>query len=389
MTFRVLLIADNNPGVEMYKRGSSFTFQVTDVTRNASITPRENFGVVVVGSRLREILQARINSLIRSPKGTYYGQIERMALYIASLGIYTLKTIITSLNAARELNPDCVVAVWAVPNGLVASVVGVITGRVVIIHTDGGDVDVLLSHVPVVALLRFFTGKGVKLTALDEERAMRLKRLLKSEPSVVRHFGVDTSVFRFFSFEKKRLWKAVAVSRLSEEKDIFTLLKAIILFSDEAREKDFHLFLVGSGPQEEALTKFILKSEIGDIVTIMGFMEHESIPHFLADAAIFILPSRREGMSSALLEGLSVGCVCLVSDIPPNTRIVSHRKNGLVFEKGNEFDLAKCLSEITSNVQLARVLSTEGRRLIETNYTIQEAESTLKDLVAKNIRHET
>ena len=58
-----------------------------------------------------------------------------------------------------------------------------------------------------------------------------------------------------------------------------------------------------------------------------------------SNAYIFALPSNLEGMANALLEAMSYGNCCLISDSPENTEVV-HDK-ALSFEKGNETDLQK------------------------------------------------
>ena len=61
---------------------------------------------------------------------------------------------------------------------------------------------------------------------------------------------------------------------------------------------------------------------------------------FYREASVFVLPSRVEGMSNALLEAQSWGLPAVVSDIPGNTAVVEDGVNGLVVQAGNAPALA-------------------------------------------------
>jgi glycosyltransferase involved in cell wall biosynthesis len=65
-------------------------------------------------------------------------------------------------------------------------------------------------------------------------------------------------------------------------------------------------------------------------------------PHYV-NAAIFVLPSRIEGMSNALLEAQSHGLPCVVSGIPGNTAVVAHGVNGWVVPVGDDQALAAAI----------------------------------------------
>jgi glycosyltransferase involved in cell wall biosynthesis len=75
-----------------------------------------------------------------------------------------------------------------------------------------------------------------------------------------------------------------------------------------------------------------------------GFVQGQELQELYSNAYLFVLPSDIEGMSMGLLEALSYGNTCLVSDIPENTEVIS--KNSYSFKKGNVDDLAEKLKEI-------------------------------------------
>ncbi len=136
--------------------------------------------------------------------------------------------------------------------------------------------------------------------------------------------------------------------RLDPQKDVGTLIDAwpaVLAAVPGAR-----LVIAGEGPQRSALADRIAALGIGGSVEIVGL-----VPDYLerlTRAAVFVLPSRFEGMSNALLEALARGRPCVVSDLAEN------RHTGgdacVYFAAGDVAALA---------ASLTRVLCADGERM--------------------------
>ena len=72
--------------------------------------------------------------------------------------------------------------------------------------------------------------------------------------------------------------------------------------------------------------------EDGSIITT-GFVQGKELQELYSNAYLYVLPSDIEGMSMSLLEALSYGNVCLVSDIPENTEVIN--EDCFVFRRGD------------------------------------------------------
>jgi glycosyltransferase involved in cell wall biosynthesis len=66
----------------------------------------------------------------------------------------------------------------------------------------------------------------------------------------------------------------------------------------------------------------------------------------LANARVFVLPSALEGLPITLLEAMSYGRPCLVSDIPPHQDIIQDGKNGFLHRTADFDHLCERLSNI-------------------------------------------
>jgi glycosyltransferase involved in cell wall biosynthesis len=73
----------------------------------------------------------------------------------------------------------------------------------------------------------------------------------------------------------------------------------------------WRLRIVGEGPQRKELEHLAAALQVSDKVDLPGVFEHISAEY--AAAAMFVLPSRFEGESNALVEAAAAGLPCIVS----------------------------------------------------------------------------
>ncbi|MDD4872390.1 MAG: glycosyltransferase family 4 protein, partial [Kiritimatiellae bacterium] len=87
-------------------------------------------------------------------------------------------------------------------------------------------------------------------------------------------------------------------------------------------------------------------------------------------SGIFVLPSRMEGLSNALLEAQSWGLACVVSDIPGNLALVENNVNGLVVPTGDARALAAAILKLIVDPELRVRLGREARKKMIACYEI-------------------
>ena len=95
-----------------------------------------------------------------------------------------------------------------------------------------------------------------------------------------------------------------------------------------------------------------MKSRARDNVIFTGFQNGEVLDELYSNAYIYCLPSELEGMPLSLLEAMSFGNCCLVSDIPACTEVVENR--AVLFEKNNVKDLTAKLQMLLDEPQTVR-----------------------------------
>lgn len=136
------------------------------------------------------------------------------------------------------------------------------------------------------------------------------------------------------------------LARLVPEKGLHYLLEA---FADV--ETDKKLVIAGGSSHSFDYMQEIREKAAKDPRVIMtGFVYGQMLEELYSNAYCFILPSDIEGMALSLLEAMSYGNCCLVSDIPENLEVVE--KNAVSFRKGNVIDLRDKLSMLLSDSEM-------------------------------------
>ena len=146
------------------------------------------------------------------------------------------------------------------------------------------------------------------------------------------------------------------VGRLIPLKSQILILEALSLTG----VKDWVINILGDGPEETNLTSAAKTLGIENQLYLHGFVANTE--DFYLDAGIFVLPSVYEGMSNALLEAMSYGLPCIVSNsLTGALEHIDHGVTGLIFESANINDLAEKLLLIINNPNLGNNLGLAAR----------------------------
>lgn len=158
------------------------------------------------------------------------------------------------------------------------------------------------------------------------------------------------------------------VGRLDPVKDHGTLFRAVDLVL--ASGLSVQLVIVGDGPERKALEADIqVRKATAERTVFVG--EASDIPSQLNSFDVFVLPSRAEGMSNALLEAMSVGTACVVTRVGGNPELVEEGLSGLLFEPGDAATLATHLRFLALNPQFRQSLASNARRRVEDHFSLR------------------
>jgi len=175
-------------------------------------------------------------------------------------------------------------------------------------------------------LERIFSRRSITINCSGDEAefATKVLHIPESRRCVVLN-GVSTDHFAPVDLEKKKaLREALGIppdalvlgtlGRFSFQKDPFTLHRAFLACSE--RIPSLHLVHVGRGDLRDDVFRFAHESGYADRVTWIDYLRDPVNFYQAADG--FILSSRYEGLSLAVLEALSADLPLILSDAPGN-----------------------------------------------------------------------
>lgn len=136
------------------------------------------------------------------------------------------------------------------------------------------------------------------------------------------------------------------LGRIVPEKGIHHLIEAY-----RKTHTDKKLVIAGGSSDSQAYFTGLKQQAEGDPrIIFTDFVQGRMLEELYSNAYFYVLPSDTEGMPLSLMEAMSFGNCCLVSDIPGCTEVVEDK--AVIFRKGNVEDLANCLQTLCENRQM-------------------------------------
>jgi len=152
------------------------------------------------------------------------------------------------------------------------------------------------------------------------------------------------------------------VGRLSEEKGVLTLLKAM-------RDiKESRLLIVGNGPLQKDLEDYAQKTNLTH-VQFLGKKEGEDLKSLLKKAKFIVVPSEWYDNSPLVIyEAFSMGKPVIGSDIGGISELVDHGVNGLLFPSGDDRELAKQIKFLINHPHAIEQFGKAARKKAEAEF---------------------
>lgn len=161
--------------------------------------------------------------------------------------------------------------------------------------------------------------------------------------------GVDTYRYNIISEKlKKRLRDGlnfpvnkkifISVGSLIPEKNVGLIIK---LFMRWEFLKDTILIILGTGAE---FTKY--KKIVKDCGNIKLLGDKHDVSKYLQIADYFISASNGEGLPNAVLEAMSTGTPCVLTDISPHREILGKSRLGVIFKNNDNKDLKNKVMQI-------------------------------------------
>ena len=156
------------------------------------------------------------------------------------------------------------------------------------------------------------------------------------------------------------------VGRLEVRKGTDVLLRA----AAELKKKglsDVRVVVVGDGPLRDELPALAARLGIADRVHMLG--DRSDVHEVLGALDVFILPSRTEGMSNALLEAMATALPVVATAVGGNPEVVAAETTGVLVPSDNPTAMAEAIARLLASPATAARLGAAARVHVEERYS--------------------
>jgi len=187
--------------------------------------------------------------------------------------------------------------------------------------------------------------------------------------------GVDVEDYQPAQIRVDGPLRIVTVGALAPRKGQEYAIEALALLI--ASGVDATLELIGSGPDDAMLRRKASDAGVADRVTFAG-EQLDPRPH-LTGADLFLLPSRQEGFSNALLEAMASALPVVATDVGGNAEAIADGVGGRIVPPQQPEAMAAAITELATDRRQLVEMGRANRRRVAELYTLEASARNLAD----------
>ena len=161
-----------------------------------------------------------------------------------------------------------------------------------------------------------------------------------------------------------------AVGHVRSVKGYDVLIRAATLVLE--KEPDVLFVIAGDNHDPDhyqELQRMVAERRIEKNVLFLGAVE--DVPGVLRESDVFVLPSRSEGLSNALLEAMALELPCVATTVGGNAEVVDDEKSGYLVPSEDAPALAGGLLKLLGDPHEAARMGRRGREIVEAVFSEQ------------------
>jgi glycosyltransferase involved in cell wall biosynthesis len=198
--------------------------------------------------------------------------------------------------------------------------------------------------------------QSLKAVGIQHERISLIPNGIKLEPRGDNNNGYDHHSLKMELLGNAEIQVVLFIGRLVEEKGLDRLLRVWSLMPCYEGKM---LCIVGDGPLRKDLED--MAGKLGILPSVRFFGHQPNVTKFYAIADLFVLSSKTEGMSNALLEAMAAGIPPLVSNVGGNRDVIMDKNNGFLLDWQDTAGCVKALMTFLTDPLLRQHIGIAAR----------------------------
>ena len=238
-----------------------------------------------------------------------------------------------------------------------------------------------LIYYPIEKICSHFT--DVLITINTEDYALAQKKMNAKSIQYVPGVGIDIKRFSecVINREEKRKELGIpedamlllSVGELNKNKNHETVIKALA----KIHNPNIYYLIAGKGGLEDYLNELIENLDLNNNVKLIGY--RADIAELYKAADICVLPSIREGLPVAVMEGMAAGLPLIVADNRGTRDLCQNNINGLVCNTFSSDEFADAINKLWNDTSLRRKMGNENLNAAG-NFDIKKVNSIMNKI---------
>ncbi|MCB9207672.1 MAG: glycosyltransferase [Ignavibacteriales bacterium] len=182
--------------------------------------------------------------------------------------------------------------------------------------------------------------------------------------------GINLDFYQLNTLNQKNTHKLKigTVARLDPVKDHFKIIEIAKLA--KFNNKQWEFIWAGEGKLLSEYERIIDENKLKSFIKILGFVD--STKGLYSQFDVFLLTSKNEGLSQALLEACASGLPVVASNVPGIKDVVMNKINGILVQQDDINGYFNAIQDLENNIHLRRELGKEGHRIVNDKYSIKK-----------------
>ena len=286
--------------------------------------------------------------------------LKRNRMYYFILPFYVIAQIFYSLFFVKKNNIDMVYAHWVMPQAITALIIKKVFKIPFVFTSHRSDSEIFLK-MPFFGkkLLDSIILNAYKFTTVSEETFSKLcvstNQLEEAKKkNLILPMGIRDELFdKIISkkpgvFQENQKFKLSFIGRFVQEKGVENFINEIA--NTPKNLENVEVLLCGSGVLKERYETLIKKCEFENKIFISDdFLKIDELKYIYLNSDFIVIPSFSEGLPLVLLESLYFSKIVIASNKSNAGEVITHGKDGFIYNPSSENDFNRLFSEILSN----------------------------------------
>jgi glycosyltransferase involved in cell wall biosynthesis len=246
-------------------------------------------------------------------------------------------------------------------------------GQPVILHVHGADFDSFyFKSAPLLRrYIRYTFRAAARIFVLSAFWRDFFQQHVASGTVRIVHNGVDVAAFAECISVAPAFNNFLFLGRLGKRKGVYDLLQAIERIVAGNPASTMHFWLAGDG-EIEAVKEEIKRRNLGDHITVVGWIDGGQKLQYLKQSDTMLLPSYDEGLPMSILEAMACGKVIISTFVGGIPDLVIQGENGFLIQPGDVPALAQAIMEVNHQKEAMRLVSEKNIERIRAHYDLNK-----------------